>query len=196
LLGAFLGALALSLALPRGLLPLLLLAGFFALLGGGALLLRVLPQAGTPALPLAAALLGLGAGATVSPGLYMAGFSLPSPLLARCFALVELLRCIADYSIAPVMRHVAQIASAGEAIAAAGIRQAIITTLAVSAAAGALAAAVYLAGKGWALPRTDIACWLQGRGPAHLSPPLGAALRAARAKHLSSPHPARRGGFR
>ncbi|HLH98853.1 MAG TPA: hypothetical protein VKW08_27400 [Xanthobacteraceae bacterium] len=37
-------------------------------------------------------LLGLGAGATVSPGLFLAGLSLPTQFIGRILALVELVR--------------------------------------------------------------------------------------------------------
>jgi MFS family permease len=176
--GALLGAAALSFALPRGFLPLLILAGAVSLLGSGWLLLASRPEGGM--MPLIALLLGFGAGATVSPGLYLSGFSLPSPLLGRCFALVELMRAAADYSMAPVVRYSAQVHSAGETIDLAGFRHGVRVTLITTTIALVIGAAIYLAGKGFALPRPDIAGWLKDRGPAITSPPLGARLSSSR----------------
>ena len=57
--------------------------------------LRVEPAELPGASPLiagVAGMLGLGVAASVSPALFMAGFSLPSKLLQRVFALIELMR--------------------------------------------------------------------------------------------------------
>ncbi|HET6965846.1 MAG TPA: MFS transporter, partial [Acidimicrobiales bacterium] len=55
---------------------------------------------------LIAASIGFGAGATVSPGLFMAGLSMPSTQLGPTFALVELLRSEAAFLVAPILLHV------------------------------------------------------------------------------------------
>ena len=52
-------------------------------------------------------LTGIGLGATVAPALFVAGFSLPSASLQRVFAIVELLRAVAAFMIAPVFAHFA-----------------------------------------------------------------------------------------
>src|SRR6185437_8630325 len=57
-----------------------------------------------------AGIAGHGAGATVSPGLYLAAFPLPSRLVGRIFARVELVRPVADFILAPVMLGVARVA--------------------------------------------------------------------------------------
>ena len=52
-------------------------------------------------------LTGIGLGATVAPALFVAGFSLPSASLQRVFAIVELLRAVAAFMIAPIFAHFA-----------------------------------------------------------------------------------------
>ena len=52
-------------------------------------------------------LTGIGLGATVAPALFVAGFSLPSANLQRVFAIVELLRAVAAFMIAPIFAHFA-----------------------------------------------------------------------------------------
>lgn len=85
--------------------PVLLLVGLALLVVGGILLadptshLRVLLGAGA---------VGAGAGATVSPGLFLAAWGVPSKTVGRAFALVELLRSEAAYLIGPVLLFVAR----------------------------------------------------------------------------------------
>ena len=56
---------------------------------------------------LGSGLTGIGLGATVAPALFVAGFSLPSANLQRVFAIVELLRAVAAFMIAPIFVHFA-----------------------------------------------------------------------------------------
>ena len=58
-------------------------------------------------------LTGLGLGATVAPALFVAGFSLPAANLQRVFAIVELLRAVAAFMVAPIFVHFAATASGG-----------------------------------------------------------------------------------
>lgn len=53
-------------------------------------------------------LLGLGVGASVSPALFIAGFSLRSEEIQRVFALIELLRGVAAFMVAPIVLHLAE----------------------------------------------------------------------------------------
>jgi hypothetical protein len=50
------------------------------------------------------ALIGFGVGASVSPALFIVGFSLRSAQIQRVFALVELLRGVTAFLVAPVLR--------------------------------------------------------------------------------------------
>src|SRR5580704_1418800 len=52
-------------------------------------------------------LIGVGIGASVAPALFLAGFSLRSASIQRVFAILELLRAVAAFLIAPVLLHFA-----------------------------------------------------------------------------------------
>lgn len=159
-------------------LPILILAGMLLLIGGGALLLALPVGPEAQAMTLAAAgLLGLGAGATVSPGLYLAGFSLPSKMVGRTFALVELVRSVADFILAPVMLEVARVVSGGAHPTAAGIGKALWITLYITIALTVFGIMLYLLGNA-GLPKPDLEAWLEKNRPAIGSPPLGQAIRA------------------
>jgi MFS family permease len=157
-------------------LPLLILAGMLALIGGGALLLTLGMRGSPAAMRAAAGLLGLGAGATVSPGLYLAAFSLPSKMVGRIFALVELVRSVADFILAPVMLEVARVASGGKALTADGLREAIWITILITIGATLFGVVLYLVG-GAGLPRPDLEAWLKEGRTAVTSPLLGQAFR-------------------
>jgi MFS family permease len=176
-IGVIITAALLGLLLRTRMLPFLVLCGMLLLVGGGALLLTLHPgpQAHTVVLA-AAGLLGLGAGATVSPGLYLAAFSLPSRILGRTFALVELVRSVADFILAPGMLSVARVASGAMHPNAAGLRFSIWLTLGVTIALTVAGAALYLLG-GAGLPRPDLVAWIERNKPAIGSPPLMRTLR-------------------
>lgn len=177
--GAIITSILLGLLLRTRYLPILALAGMLVLMGGGGLLLTLTRGQGMGTAVLAAAgLLGLGAGATVSPGLYLAGFSLPSKMVGRTFALVELVRSVADFILAPIMLEVARVASTGAHLTGPGIREALWTTVYVSIALTAGGVVLYLFG-GAGLPRPDIEVWIKENRPAIGSPKLGEALRAS-----------------
>jgi hypothetical protein len=108
----------------------------------------------------------------------MAGFSLPSKMVGRTFALVELVRSEADFLLAPVMIEVAQMWSGGEGkkLNATGIHHAIWVTLMITIGVAVIMVALYLLGKA-RLTSPDLKGWLKGDNPALESPPLLAALR-------------------
>jgi MFS family permease len=177
-IGVIITASLLGLLLRTRALPLLVLGGMLPLIGAGALLLTLPPAAaGARAILLAAAgLLGLGAGATVSPGLYLAAFSLPSSIVGRTFALVELVRSVADFILAPVMLGVARVASGAPQPDAAGLRFSIGLTLGMTAALTLGGTVLHLLG-GAGLPRPDLIAWIERDEPAIGSPPLAGTLR-------------------
>lgn len=159
-------------------LPLLVLAGMACLAGGGALVMS-LGAEGDPARTLAAAgLLGLGAGATVSPGLYLAGFPLPSRIIGRVFALVELVRSLADYIIAPVTGRIAQQGSAVPPLDWHGVHEAASVTVWITIGFTAIGVLLWRAG-GIGLPVPDIHGWIRQNRPAMRSSPLFARMRRA-----------------
>jgi hypothetical protein len=118
-------------------------------------------------------LTGIGLGAAVAPALFVAGFSLPAASLQRVFAIVELLRAVAAFMVAPVLAHVAATVG-GNPRTGTGTVLWIGLGIAVSGAV----AAVLLYLLGHARPRTpDLERFMDGEGPAWYSPPLLAAVR-------------------
>ena len=104
--GAVLTAFAARRRVQRRPIHYLPLVGMVFLAAGIAVFLIQLPP--TQALTLiGSGLTGIGLGATVAPALFVAGFSLPSANLQRVFAIVELLRAVAAFMIAPVFAHLA-----------------------------------------------------------------------------------------
>ena len=148
-------------------------AGLLAL-GIGTGLLLVVAEQGSPSASFswAVLLLGFGAGASVSPGLFLAAFGVPSQSLGRAFALVELLRSEAGYAVAPVVAAIAQ----GSATLADGVRTGLVVTL-VLTALGLLVALVLPAVSGARLRAPDLAGWLAGEGKALPSPATATHLR-------------------
>jgi MFS family permease len=122
---------------------------------------------------LGSGLTGVGLGASVAPALFVAGFSLPSNNLQRVFAIVELLRAVAAFMIAPLFAHFAATVG-GNAIAGTGIALWIGFGLAI--AGGLIAVALYALGR--ARPQTPkLERFISMQGPAWYSPPLLAAVR-------------------
>lgn len=111
------------------------------------------------------ALLGLGAGSTVSPGLFLAAFGVPSKTVGRAFALVELLRSEAAYLIGPVLLYVAQ----HDGSPAHGLAVATWVTVGLTAAGLVLVLALYRA-SGVPLRSPDLRGWLDGDEQALESP--------------------------
>lgn len=123
-----------------------------------------------------AGLLGLGVGAAVSPGLFIAGFSLSSRQIQRVFALIELLRGVTAFLFGPVVVYLAGALAPEKS---AGVADAVWICLAVCVAG--VAAAVVLYGTGErGLQRPDLDRWQEEGEPAWDSPPLFGRLRAMR----------------
>ena len=148
-------------------------AGLLALVGGCALLLGLSMSGSTAVVPWTGALLGFGAGATVTPGLFLAGLGVRSHRLGRAFALVQLLRLTATFAVGPIVLYVAQQQSS----LADGIRLAVWVTLALALLGLALSLLVpALSGARLQVP--DLEGWLEHgeRGlsspatPVHLRP--------------------------
>jgi MFS family permease len=129
----------------------------------------------------ASGLTGIGLGATVAPALFVAGFSLPSANLQRVFAIVELLRAVAAFMIAPIFAHLA-VTVGGNINQGTGIALWIGLGLAVSATIAGVA--IYALG-GARPQHPDLDLFLDGESPAWYSPPLLARVR--RNPSLASP---------
>lgn len=144
------------------------------LLALGILVFRVGLPASQPLAMLGAALTGLALGATVAPALFVAGFSLQSNSLQRVFAIIELLRAVAAFMVAPILARVAVTAAGGDLVAGTGTALWIGFALAVGGALFGIL--VYLLSG--ARPQTpDLDRFLDGDFPAWYSPPLLARIR-------------------
>jgi hypothetical protein len=118
-------------------------------------------------------LTGIGLGATVAPALFVAGFSLQAANLQRVFAIVELMRAVAAFMIAPIFAHFA--ATVGGNLDA-GTGDALWIGLAIAVGGALLGVAIYALGG--ARPQApDIDRFLSGAAPAWYSPPLLARVR-------------------
>ncbi|MCK9900397.1 hypothetical protein CC117_04775 [Parafrankia colletiae] len=118
-------------------------------------------------------LVGLIVGASVAPGLFVAGFALPSTQLPRIFALVELLRGVAAFLTAPLIVHLAR--TTGDDLTA-GIRNAALACFVLVVVGVLLVVGIAVSG-GLRLQAPRIVAWQNGPDVAIDSPPLGAALR-------------------
>jgi MFS family permease len=172
LAGAILTAVLLGIVINKRAMQFLPLAGMGFLAAGIAVFRIELPP--TEALTLiGSALTGVGLGATVAPALFAAGFSLPAPTLQRVFAIVELLRAVAAFMIAPVFAHFA-VTVGGDVRTGTGIALWIGLGLAIAGAVVPLL--IYLLGG--ARPETpQLERFMSGEGPAWHSPPLLCAAR-------------------
>jgi len=170
--GAIGTALLLGYVLDKKLMQYLPLAGMVFLAAGIAVFRIEVPS--TQGLTLVgSALTGVGLGATVAPALFAAGFSLPAATLQRVFAIVELLRAVAAFMIAPIFAHFA-LSIGGDPVA--GTRIALWIGLGLAVAGAAVPVALYLLGG--ARPETpQLDRFMDGEGPAWHSPPLLAAVR-------------------
>ena len=180
LAGAVLTAIALGKTLTRREMQYLPLVGMVFLAAGIGVFLRQLPPT-EPITLIGSGLTGIGLGATVAPALFAAGFSLPALNLQRVFAIVELLRAVAAFMIAPVFAHLA-------ATVGGNLRTgtSIALWIGLGLAVGGAAIAVLLYVLGGARPATpDLEGFLAGEGPAWPSPPLLARLRRPGAQTLA-----------
>jgi MFS family permease len=170
--GAVITAILLGVVFKTRAIHYLPLAGMACLAAGIAVFLVQVPPSEALAL-VGSGLTGIGLGATVAPALFVAGFSLPSANLQRVFAIVELLRAVAAFMVAPIFAHLA-LTVGGSLDAGTEIALWIGLVLAVG---GALMGVVVYA-LGGARPQTpDIDRFLAGECPAWFSPPLLARLR-------------------
>jgi MFS family permease len=172
LAGAILTAVLLGVVINKRTMQYLPLAGMVFLAAGIAVFRIQLPP--TEALTLiGSGLTGIGLGATVAPALFAAGFSLPAFTLQRVFAIVELLRAVAAFLIAPVFAHFA-VTVGGNAQAGTGI--ALWIGLGLAVAGAVVPMLIYLLGG--ARPQTpQLERFMSGEGPAWESPTLLAAAR-------------------
>jgi MFS family permease/nucleotide-binding universal stress UspA family protein len=170
--GAVVMAVVFGIVISRRAMHYLPLVGM-ALLAAGILVFRLALPASQPLALLGAALTGLALGATVAPALFVAGFSLQSNSLQRVFAIIELMRAVAAFLVAPVFAYFAATVS-GDLVAGTGVALWIGFGLAI---AGAVFGVGVYALSGARPQRPDLDEFLDGESPAWYSPPLLARLR-------------------
>jgi MFS family permease len=146
--------------------PLLVLGGMVALIGATFLLTA---NTSHGALLIGLGLLGAGAGATVSPGLFSAAWSVESQLVGRVFALVELLRAEAAYLVGPVLLHLMTTHGGSSPDPRAGFHVAMWLDCAL-AVAGTVAVVAWYVSSGVRPTRPDLQGWLDGETKAIDSP--------------------------
>jgi MFS family permease len=171
--GAVVTAAALGLVIRRRAIHYLPLVGMILLAAGIAVFRIEVPSSQALTL-LGSGLTGLGLGATVAPALFVAGFSLPSTNLQRVFAIVELLRAVAAFMVAPIFVHLAA-TTGGSLDGGTGIALWIGLGLAVTG--GLAGVAIYLL-SGARPQAPNLEGFLAGTGPAWYSPPLLARIRS------------------
>jgi MFS family permease len=173
--GAVITAIVLAVVLDRRALQFLPLAGM-VFLAAGIIVFRIqLPPSAALTL-VGSGLTGIGVGATVAPALFVAGFALPSANLQRVFAIVELLRAVAAFMIAPVFAHLAATTGSG-ATGGTGLALWIGAALAIG---GSIIAVVIYALGGARPEAAKIPEFLAGEAPGFPSPPLLARVRERR----------------
>jgi MFS family permease len=170
--GAVITAVALGLVVNRRAIHYLPLVGMVFLAAGIAVFAVQVPPSQASTL-LGSALTGLGLGATVSPALFVAGFSLPSANLQRVFAIVELFRAVAAFMVAPIFIYFAANFGSGPEV---GTKVALWIAFGLTVAGAVGGVVVYALGG--ARPQTpDVPRFLAGQSPAWYSPPLLARVR-------------------
>jgi MFS family permease len=177
--GAVVTAVLLGALLRTRFIPVLAFTGMLLLAGGAAILSGVSNGAQTIVL-IGSGLVGLGVGASVSPALFICGYSIASTQIQRVFALVELLRGVAAFMVAPVLLHLAMTVAKTPA---AGTPVAIWVCFGLAAGGAVLSASIFRLG-GARLQRPDLERWERGDGPAWKSPPLSAGIR----REVTDPH--------
>jgi predicted MFS family arabinose efflux permease len=170
--GAVITAVLLGAVITRRAIHYLPLAGMVFLAAGIAVFRIDVPSSEAATL-VGSGLTGIGLGATVAPALFVAGFSLPSASLQRVFAIVELMRAVAAFMIAPIFAHLAATVGGG---LDAGTGIALWIGLGIALGGAAIGVALYALGG--ARPQTpDIEGFVAGETPAWYSPPLLARVR-------------------
>jgi nucleotide-binding universal stress UspA family protein len=144
-----------------------------ALLAAGIVVFWFALPGNVPLVLIASGLTGLALGATVAPALFVAGFSLQSASLQRVFAIIELLRAVAAFMVAPILAHVAD-ALPGDLAAGTGVTLWIGLGLSIG---GALFGVSIYVLSGARPQKPDLDEFLDGESPAWYSPPLLARLR-------------------
>ena len=170
--GAVISAIVFGVVFRRRALHYFVLAGMILLSAGIIVIGRIIPP--TNALTLVGSgLIGVGVGSAVTPALYLVGFSVRSSSVQRVFAIVELLRAVAAFMIAPILLHVA--VTVGSSLNA-GTTTALWICFGLSVGGALAGVCLYALGRVHP-PTPAFERWLAGEGTAWDSPRLLAAVR-------------------
>ena len=193
--GAAITAVLLGLLQRRRAIHYLVLGGMIALAAGILIISRSVPA--SEGITLAGSgLIGLGVGGAVAPALLLTGFSVAASNLQRVFALVELLRGVAAFMVAPILVHVAFTVGGTPT---SGTSTALWVCFGIATGGALIAVTLYLLGR--VRPQApDLDAWFTSQRPgapggpvaALQSPPLLAALRprhAAKQDQTGAPDP-------
>jgi len=170
--GAALSAIVFGLVLRTRGLHYQVLAGMIFLSAGVVVIGRVLPPTNALAL-VGSGLIGVGVGSSVVPALFIVGYSLPNSNLQRVFAIVELLRAVAAFMIAPLMLHFAF--TVGHSLST-GTTIALWICFGISAGGALAGICLYALGR-VRPPAPSLERWFGGQEPGWYSPPLLAGIR-------------------
>ncbi len=150
--------------------------GMLALLLAAWLLTTTTTRSGNGEFLWIAGLLGLGAGFTVSPGLFVAALSVPSQLVGRAFALVEMLRLAGAYALVPAFLYFAQVHGTQPGPLVLGLHVVFWVILVLLAVTIIFTTALYVAGGAYLHP-PNLTRYLKEGKEAFQSPPVAADVR-------------------
>jgi MFS family permease len=146
--------------------PVLAVSGL-AMVAAAAALLTGLATGGSTLVAASTGLIGLGVGASVSPALFITGFSLRSAQIQRVFAFLELVRGVTAFLVAPILLYLAT--AVGSSMVA-GTQIAVWVCLAIAVGGVLATLAVFVLGAE-RLQAPDLESWQEGE-PAWESTPL------------------------
>jgi hypothetical protein len=170
--GAVVAAVVFGVVFRTRLIHYLVIGGIVALSAGILVISGTIPPTQTLTL-VGSGLIGVGVGAAVTPALFLVGFSLISASIQRVFAIVELLRAVAAFMIAPILLHLAVTTGGSVKV---GSKTALWISFGIAVAGGLVAVTLYVLGR--VRPaRPSLDRWFGGQEPAWESPPLLAGVR-------------------
>jgi MFS family permease len=154
-----------------------------AMLAGGAAVVSGVVAGGGALVVVGTGLIGIGVGGSVSPALFIAGLSLRSAQLQRVFALIEYLRGVAAFLVAPILLHFSMTVGRSPMQ---GIGPAVWICFGLAAGGGLLYVYLLVLGR-VRLQVPDLETWQEGEAGAWESPPLAAVVREDREGAAAQP---------
>ncbi|MGB6455115.1 MAG: MFS transporter, partial [Streptosporangiaceae bacterium] len=172
LVAAVVTAVAFGAVFSRRLIHYFALTGMAFLVAGILVLRSAIPPTETLTL-VGSGLIGVGIGASVTPALFLAGFSLRSASIQRVFAILELLRAVAAFLIVPILLHFATTLTG---LATPAMNTALWICFGLAAGGAIVGIMLYLLAR-LRPPAPALQRWMGSQEPAWDSPPLLAAVR-------------------